>query len=159
VSEHTFERLLETAMAALMSKQEELQRLYTLGDMERWWLDQESATLKFFDAHDRLAVEAQILNIGSFSPKHSSWKWAWSNPTVPQALREQALPLKELQAITGYELFGNDEAVALEDESMAWELTAIAVQHLGALGCYRAPSPPDGPTVFLAITSLRHASH
>ncbi|QXI30725.1 DUF6882 domain-containing protein [Pseudomonas vanderleydeniana] len=159
MSEQTFERLLETATAALMSKQEELHRLYALGDMARWSLDQETATTQFFDASDRMAVEAQILNIGSFSPRHSTWKWAWGNPSVPQALREKALPLKELQTITGFDLFASEEAIALEDESMAWELTALAVQHLGALGCYRAPSTPDGPTVFLAITGLKHASH
>lgn len=68
MSEQTFERLLETATAALMSKQEELHRLYALGDMARWSLDQETATTQFFDASDRMAVEAQILNIGSFSP-------------------------------------------------------------------------------------------
>ena len=42
-----------------------------------------------------------------------------------------------------------------QDESMAWELTAAAVHHPQAQGCYRGPSGPDGPTTFLAITSIR----
>lgn len=42
-----------------------------------------------------------------------------------------------------------------QDESMAWELTAAAVHHPEAQGCYRGPSGPDGPTTFLAITSIR----
>jgi hypothetical protein len=158
MSEDTFEVLLETAMAELVNKQEALQRQYGLGDMARWWLDQDTATLGFFDEQNRKVVEARILNIGSYAPKRSSWKWAWSNPTVAEELRERALPLKELQAISGIDLFGNEEAFSIEDEAMAWELAAIAVQHLNALGCYRAPSPPDGPTIYLAITDLKRIS-
>jgi hypothetical protein len=37
---------------------------------------------------------------------------------------------------------------------MAWELAAIAVKHLGAMGCYRAPSSRGAPTTFLAITRI-----
>ncbi|WP_240998602.1 DUF6882 domain-containing protein [Pseudomonas viridiflava] len=117
--EQTFEHLLETAMADLMAKQEQLSRDYGLGNMARWWLDQEAATVQFFDENDRLAVEGQIINIGSFSPRHGSWLWAWSNPTVLTALREKALPLKQLQAISGAECFGAEQAIQLEDESMA----------------------------------------
>ncbi|WP_341538735.1 DUF6882 domain-containing protein, partial [Pseudomonas viridiflava] len=73
--EQTFEHLLETAMADLMAKQEQLSRDYGLGNMARWWLDQEAATVQFFDENDRLAVEGQIINIGSFSPRHCSWLW------------------------------------------------------------------------------------
>lgn len=159
MTDDTFEVLLQTAMTALMDKQEELSRHYALGDMARWWLDQDNATIQFFDDYDRLAVEAEILNIGSFAPGRSSWKWAWSNPTVPDALRAKALPLRELQAISGIELFGSEEAFSIEDEAMAWELAAIAVHHLNALGCYRVPSPPDGPTIFLALTHVKRVSH
>ncbi|WP_448650365.1 DUF6882 domain-containing protein [Pseudomonas fluorescens] len=157
--QQTFESLLETAMAALRNKQEQLHRDYGLGNMARWWLDQETATVQFFDEDDRLAVEAQVLNIGSFSPRHCSWLWAWSNPTVFPALREKALPLKQLQTLAGAECFGAEEAITLEDEGMAWELAAVAVHHLNALGCYRAPTPPDGPTIFLAITHLKRINH
>ncbi|MEN5031577.1 DUF6882 domain-containing protein [Pseudomonas sp. Ps21-P2] len=159
MSEDNFEVLLETAMAALMSKQEALQQKYGLGGMARWWLNQETAALSFFDELDREVVRALIINIGSFVPKQSSWKWAWSNPSVPDALRERASPLKELQAITGFELFGDEEAFPIEDESMAWELAAFAVQHLKAVGCYRAPSSSDGPTIYLAITELKRIKH
>lgn len=146
-------------MAALKKKQENLSQDYSLSDMGRWWLDQETATIQFFDEHDRLTVEAQVINIGSFAPKRLSWMWAWGNPTVPAKLRQKALPLKELQAITGIDLFAFDQAFTLENEAMAWELAAIAVQHLNARGCYRAPSPPDGPTIFLAITNLTRVLH
>ncbi|WP_263223915.1 DUF6882 domain-containing protein [Pseudomonas alabamensis] len=159
MSEEAFEHLLDTSMDALMDKQQALHDQYALADMARWSLDQETATVQFFDEQDRLAVEGQILNIGSFSPNHSSWKWAWSNPSIPEPLRERALVLKELEASTGMDFFGEEGTLSLEDESMAWQLAAIAVQHLGALGCYRAASSGDAPTVYLALTELKHVSH
>ncbi|WLI21560.1 hypothetical protein PSH85_14305 [Pseudomonas simiae] len=59
---------------------------------------------------------ADVVSIGSYSGKFSTWKWAWSNPSVDPALREAALPLKQLQAITGFDLFGDDQAFAIQDE-------------------------------------------
>lgn len=114
--EQTFEHLLETAMADLMAKQEQLSRDYGLGNMARWWLDQEAATVQFFDENDRLAVEGQIINIGSFSPRHGSWLWAWSNPTVLTALREKALPLKQLQAILAL-------SVLVQNRPSSWKMS------------------------------------
>ncbi len=159
MSEEIFEVLLETSMKELINKQDELSSVYGLGDMARWWLDQESATVQFFDAYDRLVIEAEILNIGSFAPKSSSWRWAWGNSTVPPELRQKALLLKQLQGITGIDLFGDEQAFSIEGEEMAWELAAIAIHHLKALGCYRAPSSSDGPIIFLAITSVKRFSH
>jgi hypothetical protein len=155
MTDHEFEAFLTQVMDELSLKQTELSRVYGLGEMARWWFEQSTAVLQFFDSHDRLAVVADVVSIGSYSGKFSTWKWAWSNPSVDPALREAALPLKQLQAITGVDLFGDDEAFAIQDESMAWELTAAAVHHLQAQGCYRGPSGPDGPTTFLAITSIR----
>lgn len=152
--ENTFEVLLDTAMTELINKQEALQQQYGVGGMARWWLDQDTASLSFFDELDRKVVQARIINIGSFAPKHSSWQWAWCNPSVPDVLRQSVLQLKELQAITGFHLFGDEEAFSIEGEDMAWELAAIAVQHLKAVGCYRAPSSSDGPITYLAIAEL-----
>ena len=159
MSEDAFGVLLETAMSKLVDKQDQMHQRYGLGDMARWRLDQDKASLEFFDEQDRKVIEAQIINIGSFAPERSSWKWAWSNPSVPEALRIKALPLRELQTVTGFDLFGEEEAFSVEDEAMAWEIAAIALQHLNALGCYRAPSSSNGPTVFLAIIELRCISH
>lgn len=159
MADHDFEHLLETAMQELMAKQEGLQRDFGLGDMARWWLDQPSGTIQFFDEQDRLAVEARILNIGSFAPKTDTWKWAWSNPTVEPGLREKALQLKALEGITGIALFASEEAFPVGDEGMAWELAAIAVHHLKAVGCYRAPSGNDGPVVYLALTSVNRVNY
>jgi hypothetical protein len=149
-----FEGFLASANEELRQKQDLLMQRDGLGSYPRWWFDQATAKLQFFDEADNLALEADIIDIGSYSAKTKTWKWAWSNRSVLPALREKAEKLKELERITGIALFAHDQAFAVEGESMAWELAAIAVKHLGAMGCYRAPSSSSGPTSFLAITRI-----
>ena len=159
MTDEEFDAFLAKVNDELESKQAELNSSFGLGEMKRWWFEQESATLQFFDRNDRLAVEADVIGIGSFSSKSSSWKWGWSNPTFTPELREKALPLKRLQACTGFDLFGNEGTFSISGEAMAWELAAMAVHQLGALGCYRAlASSPDGPHTYLAIADLRLAA-
>lgn len=155
MTDNEFDAYLKTVTDELLLKQAELSRIYALGDMARWWFDQSAGTLQFFDDADRLVVEAEVVSIGSFSIKSSSWKWAWSNPSIEPALRQAALALKQLEAITGFDLFGNEQAFSIQDEAMAWELAASAVHHLKAAGCYRAPASSEGPNTYLAITSIR----
>ena len=150
-----FGQLLKEAQAELDQKQDALQSDYLLGSLPRWWFDQTTEKLNFEDEYGHVLLEADVIDIGSFSPKSKTWKWAWSNDSVLPGLREKAVRLKELEAVTGFEIFGSSDAFAV-DEPMAWELAALAVKHLGAVGCYRAPSSAaDGPYSFLAITKMR----
>ena len=148
-----FEAFLANANEELRDKQALLVERYSLGEHSRWWFEQATEKLQFFDEADNLVIEADVVEIGSYSQKSNTWKWAWSNSSVLPRLREKVELLKELEETTGFELFGREHAFDIEDEAMAWELAAISVKHLGAIGCYRAPSSSDGPTVFLAITS------
>jgi hypothetical protein len=52
-------------------------------------------------------------------------------------------------------VFDHAHAFEIQNESMAWDLAALAVFHLASVGCYRAPSESGGPTVFLALQSVR----
>ena len=153
MTDEEFEELLSSAMEELNEKQDFLKGQYALGTWSRWWFDQRTEKLQFFDEADDLVIESDVLEIGSNSSKSNTWKWAWANKSVLPGLRKKAEPLKELEDITGMEIFGYEAAFELEDEAMAWELVAFSVRHLGALGCYRAPS--DGPAIFLAITNVR----
>jgi hypothetical protein len=156
MTDEEFEAFLTKVNGELGKKQVKLSRTYALGEMRRWWFEQVGAKLQFFDASDRLAVEADVIGIGSFSPTSHSWKWAWSNASFTAELRDKALPLKQLQATTGLDLFDKEKAFSIAGEAMAWELAAMAVHHLNALGCYRAPaSSPDGPYTYLAIMDVR----
>lgn len=153
MSDEEFEAFLSSATEELSKKQDSLKEQYGLGTWSRWWFDQRTETLQFFDEADNLVIEADVVDIGSYSPKSNTWKWAWGNTSLLPGLRKKAEPLKELEDITGFEIFGYEHTFEIEDEVMAWEFVAISVKHLRAIGCYKAPSA-DGPTLFLAITRV-----
>ena len=152
MTDEEFETFLSSAYEELAHKQNFLVERYGFGTRKRWWFDQTTEELQLFDDADNVVIEADVIEIGTYSPKSNTWKWAWANKSLLPGLRKKAEPLKELQDITGREIFGYEDAFEIQDESMAWELAAFAVRHLGALGCYRAPS--DGPTLFLAIINV-----
>jgi hypothetical protein len=160
VASKTFETLQQEANDELEEKQTSLRQTYALGEMKRWWFEQRTAKLQFFDNLDHMVLEVDVVDVGSFAPTSSTWKWAWSNSSVRPELRQKAEPFKQLQAITGDDLFTNDKAFVVDGETAAWELTAMAVKHIAALGCYRAPSSqPGGPHTFLAITAIANSDH
>lgn len=153
MTDEEFETFLSSAQDELSNKQDLLVEQYGFGTRNRWWFDQTTEKLQLFDEADNLVIEADVVKIGTYSPKSNTWKWAWANESVLPGLRKKAEPLKELEDITGMEIFGYEAAFEIEGEAMAWELVAFSVRHLAALGCYRAPS--DGPAIYLAITNVR----
>jgi hypothetical protein len=58
--------------------------------------------------------------------------------------------LKALYEVTGIDVFRGETFNS--DEQMAWEVTAMSVHQLGAMGCYRAPA--KHLQVFLAIDDV-----
>ena len=154
MNEEEFEAYLAEASEELRFKQDALTSEFGLGQYSRWWFEQKTAILQFYDDNDVLGLEADIVDIGSYSPKSKTWLWAWANVSVLPELRHESEKLKELRDVTGYELFENHHTFHV-DEGMAWELAALAVKHLDAKGCYRAPSSAGGNFSFLAIKNLR----
>jgi hypothetical protein len=157
MTDQEFDRLLSDVVEQLKRKQDALTADHGLGSHAKWWLDQETGSLQFMSADGTPQLVAQVINIGSYSSQSSSWKWAWANQSLPDTIREKSIRLKQLEDVTGISLFANDEAIGM-DEAMAWELAAFSVWHLGAMGCYRAPSS-NGLQVFLAITSVERCVH
>ena len=154
MTDDEFEIFLRRANVELRKKQAQLKTRFGIGSYARWWFDQDNATLQFFAADDRLGLEAEIVPIGTF--KQETWKWAWANDSFVSPLRHRGEVLKGLEGITGMSVFSRADLLPA-DEGMAWELAAISVMHLDALGCYRAPSS-GGLNTFLAITSVRVSS-
>src|SRR5581483_8377613 len=93
------------AIEELREKQRRLQDDYGIGGFARWWFDQETASLQFFDREDRLRLDTSFNDIGSYSPLSHIWKWAWCNDSVLPAMRRAAGPLRELCAVTGWPPF------------------------------------------------------
>lgn len=154
MTEDQFGDFLEEANRELKEKQDALLKTHALGSYSKWWFDQEKETLQFFDDKDALRLEADVVHVGSYSPKSNTWLWGWANVSLLPKLRAKAEPLKELESITGYELFGAFDTFEA-DEPMAWELAAISVKHLQAKGCYRAPSSDGTHQSFLALVNVR----
>lgn len=149
-----FDVFLSTATEELKSKQEVLTNTYGFGSHKRWMFENdEKAKLQFFNADDKLVIAADIIDIGSYSPSASTWKWAWAYDSIHPSLKEQSLRLKELEEITDLIIFGEDKAFEA-DEYLAWELAAMSVKHLGALGCYRAFSSARNVNMFFALMHI-----
>ena len=156
MTDSEFEAFVDNALDELEEKQHLLDAGYRLVDAGRWWFEQSTGKLQFFDHNDLLSSEADVMHIGSYSPKSNTWNWAWGNASVLPWLREKAEKLKELEVITSIELFSYENPFTVESESMAWELAAMSIQHLQAKGCYKTTSSnKDDPSSFLAIFNIK----
>jgi len=154
MTDDDFEIFLATATDELKSKQEILTKTYGFGTHKRWMFENDDkAKLQFFNTEDQLVIAADIIDIGSYSPSANTWKWAWAYESINPSLKQQSLRIKELEDFTNLTIFGEDKAVAA-DEYLAWELAAMAVKHLGALGCYRAFSSARNVNMFFAIMAV-----
>jgi len=156
LTDRPFEELLNQAIAELQEKQEALERDFGFGAGGRWQYAQETATLQLFDDNNNMTVSADVIDIGSYHRPTETWMWSWSNDTVLPALRQRAESLKTLEDITGLGVFGQAKPFDA-DVPMAWELAAICVKHLGALGCYRGPSEDSELFNFFAIMDVKRA--
>lgn len=158
MDDEDFQNFIDAAQDELERKQETLTSTYGLGSFSRWLFDQSTQKLQFFDEADNLAVDADVIDIGSFAFESNSWKWAWANDSIIPSLRQRADPLQALTEITGIDLFSQENAFEIEGEAMAWELAAISVKQLNALGCYRAPSSSRPLQSFLAIMEIHRVA-
>ena len=154
MNDDEFELFSTAATTELKEKQAHLTQSYGFGSHKRWMFENDKAKLQFFDHDDKLVIEADIIDIGSYSPSASTWKWAWAYESINPALKAESLRIKELEEITDLTIFGEKEPVEA-DEYLAWELSAMAVKHLNAIGCYRAFSSARNVQMFFAITEIK----
>jgi CRISPR/Cas system CMR-associated protein Cmr5 small subunit len=159
MDDNDFARFAESAVKELKEKDNDLESKYRFDLSARWECDLYAALpiIKFFDRNDKLHLTCEVIEIGTYSPPTQSWKWGWSNDSIPPKMRERALPLKQLQQITGKDYFGFEGPFSADD-LMAWELAAISVRHLSALGCYAAKYHDGRLFVFLAYVNVHAES-
>lgn len=136
MSSFDFDSYLAQAQDELEQKQTALGVEYGIGTYDRFVVDYVFGSLDFFH-HEAPKVQTSIIPVATHLPAHGSLKWAWANEQYPSDVRNAASRTKELTELTGLELF-HDELVEC-DESMAWEITALACKLLGAKGAYRMP--------------------
>ena len=124
-------------MEELQAKQDALMSAHRLQSYDRCWFDQEAKTIRFMQGEAAGPV-FQVVIIGSWSEKASTWMWGWANPSLPRAARIDSLQIRDLASGSGFSTF-NEQALRA-DELKAQELAAMAVHYLGAIGMHRVPS-------------------
>lgn len=150
MTDDQFDEFLDNCYQELEDKQALLLENYNLGSYEKYWFDQVTGVLQFKNA-ERVECEFIVIPIGSWSSKSNSWMWAWANNSITEEFKAQSIKLKGLANYTGVDFFENGAFEA--DESMAHELTAMAVHYLDAMGMYIIPS--SNLKTFLALVKLK----
>ena len=158
MDDHEFQAFIDSAVDELDRKDQLLRETYGLGSLGRWWFDQALRRVQFFDKNDNLAIEADVITIGSYAPESNSWRWAWANDTALPEMRQLAEPLRELTQVTGFDVFSQEHAFQIDGEGMAWELVAVSVRHLAAAGGYRIPSSNRPLYTYLAMMEIRRVA-
>lgn len=146
MTEEEFEGFLNKCYEELKEKQERLFTIYDIGSYERFWFDQISKSLQFKNNDENL-LEFKIVCIGSWAHKNNTWMWGWANESFTDEIRADAQVLKGLKGLTEYDLF--EEEGFKCDEGMAYEIAAMTINYLNALGMYKIPG--EKSHLFLAL--------
>lgn len=97
-------------------------------------VDAERARVQFVD-RDEVFAEADIILVGSWGHKSSSWMWGWANSSMSAPLRAASSNLKELASTTGRAEFSTEHSFPATDRE-ARAFAAIACRQFGGDGVY-----------------------
>lgn len=153
MTEAQFEEFLARCVSDAQDKNDALDAEYGLHSFARWDDNDDRELLIFSNPGEPEVLEAKRTKIGSYSLRTRTWLWSWANESLTDAAREKASKLKRLAERTGMRVFSDPHIPC--DEYLAWELTAAAVDELGALGCYREPA--GHLWIFVTIDAIARA--
>lgn len=128
-----FESYLDMCYDKLESKQQKFISDYNIDNFDEYWYDQGQCILQFKN-NGQVLLEFSVVFIGSWSGKSNSWMWSWANESAADYARSKSNCLKDLQNITGNEVFINSLFEC--DQEMAYELAAFSIEYLDAEGMY-----------------------
>ncbi|WP_324676921.1 DUF6882 domain-containing protein [Hymenobacter sp. GOD-10R] len=121
---------------------------YNLSWYENWFYNQSTGLFTF--STDDVELNFKYFQVGSFSKKTNTWKWAWDNDNTLDNVKEITNVAKEFGQKNNFNKLTN--AYFESDEIEAWEFTAIAAKLTNGIGTYR---PVDEHLqIFLVITEL-----
>ena len=150
MTEKQFEDFLQVCHKEINEKQKVLNDRYYLKAYTRYNFNQKEEMIQFTNQlEDRLVFE--ITCIGSWAPKDKNWIWAWANDSFSESIRAKANELKELERLTGHEVFTR-EGFECEGE-VARDLAYMGVHQLDAIGIYRIEA--EDSYVFLALNKIK----
>lgn len=128
-----FESYLDMCYDKLESKQQKFISDYNIDNFNEYWYDQDQCILQFKN-NGQVLLEFSVVFIGSWSGKSNSWMWSWANENMTDYARSKSSCLKDLQKITGSDVFINPLFEC--NQEMAHELAAFSIEYLDAEGMY-----------------------
>ena len=147
-----FAELVETSMAYLHARQNELEVQYRLDNYPRYDWHQDPAELVFSD-QGKPKVIADIQFVGSISTRSGSWMWSWANASLLESAKSKIRQVRT---------YGDTHSLLKlacgywdAEEVDGWEMTAVAAFLLKAKGAYR--SPDERGFTFMILTNVRWA--
>jgi hypothetical protein len=118
MNDEQFDAYLATCTQALAAKQAAIVAEHADFAELSWQLDAAVTQIHFNDGSGE-RLRFGVTAIGTYAAAQETWKWSWANSKLPQAARDSAEVLKNLQAVTDYDCFADTEAFAVDD-AMAW---------------------------------------
>jgi hypothetical protein len=147
-----FSRFRRDAVHALTCLNDFCGQRFRISSWQRYDYDLDRGTLTF--SQDGIPrVIASILVAGTTSTSAGTWLWSWANGYIPESVSE---PMKKVRDFGIAENISElAEGYVPDDESVGWDLTAVAAQIMEAKGAYRCPGK-NGFT-YLIITDIAFA--
>lgn len=140
---------LQQCHKEVLEKQKYLTTNYQLNEYTTYKFSQakKSITLKKSGGEN---LTFKVKCIGSWRKEDSSWTWGWANENLSEIIREEAKPLKELEKVTGFNIFAQGGFEC--EEAVARDLAFAGVHQLEAMGVYRIEI--EGNYLFLALIDI-----
>ncbi|PWQ93618.1 DUF6882 domain-containing protein [Leucothrix arctica] len=151
MDDQQFQTYIDKCFVDLEDKQEYLEESFGFSAFEEYKFDFDKEELYFINGGETKKT-ATIVPIGSFNDKTNAWVWAWANDAFPADLKTKAERFKELEEITGSNLFTHISAEI--DESMSWEIAGMALNLLRGDGVYCNATEED-TRYFYVVSNLK----
>ncbi|MDO8801445.1 MAG: hypothetical protein Q7J39_14005 [Phenylobacterium sp.] len=137
-----------------MAKQDALKASHRIGSWPRWDYDVDAGTLTFSeDGAPKVVADIQV--VGSTGPR--DWMWGWANEHWPRSVVEDMEKVRAFGSENRIEQLTTEFLTDDDLNSLGWEMTAVAVRVLDAVGAYRPPRDGGGG-LFLIYKSIRFVS-
>ena len=153
IKKENLTNFISNTLNNMKTKQDNMLRTYNFGRRNNQFI--------FFPNHKKFYMfdkttgtaffEAQFQVVGTFSPKSSTWRFAWANRYVPNDLKKTSIRLKEFGESNDLEIFSHPK---VKDEKLSALFTAISMRLSNAKGYYVVPADGKYPEVHLIFTKI-----
>jgi hypothetical protein len=148
MTEEEYKKFNHQCIHELQDHQAKLWAEHDLDAYPRWDYDQHTALLTFSDNDEE--INFRFVEVGSFSEKSNTWKWAWDNAYVLEKVKKETFAVKEFGEKNDIKELS--EGYFEANEADGWAITAVTCKLLGGIGAYRPVS--DHLLVFMVLMEV-----